>query len=368
MRDRVSAIEVDIDQFRERVAPLAQAHGITLDTADTLQLATSADTLISRLEETRVQVSERDQVRQQEERQRQRLEQMERRLQSAGEDLAALLSTGGAGDTEEFRRRAALYAQRQELEAQRGERLGSLSRLSGPDDRLATFRDSLAASDPDLLRDGSGVLSEQIEVLNSRRDELNQEHGGNATEIERLAAEEESSELRIRRNVLMEQLREDAREWSRLTIAGVILERTQRKFEQERQPSVIRHAEEFFSNVTGQRYTRLYAPVGERTVTVTHTSGRDRRPPELSRGTREQLYLALRFGLIREFGEHAERLPVVVDEALVNFDPERAGLAASAFARLSETNQVLVFTCHRTIADMFADVGARVVDIAATDG
>ena len=363
MRDRVSAIEVDIDQFRERVAPLAQAHGITLDTADTLQLATSADTLISRLEETRVQVSERDQVRQQEEQQRQRLEQMERRLQSAGEDLAALLAMGGAGDTEEFRRRAALYAQRQELKAQRGDRLGSLSRLSGPDDRLAAFRDSLATSDPDLLRDGSRVLSEQIEVLNSRRDELNQEHGGNATEIERLAAEEESSELRIRRNVLMEQLREDAREWSRLTIAGVILERTQRKFEQERQPSVIRHAEEFFSNVTGQRYTRLYAPVGERTITVTDSSGRDRRPSELSRGTREQLYLALRFGLIREFGEHAERLPVVVDEALVNFDPERAGLAASAFAGLSETNQVLVFTCHRTIADMFADVGAQVVDI-----
>ena len=96
---------------------------------------------------------------------------------------------------------------------------------------------------------------------------------------------------------------------------------------------------------------------------MTDASGRDRRPDELSRGTREQLYLALRFGLIREFGEHAERLPVVVDEALVNFDPERAGLAAGAFARLSETNQVLVFTCHRTTAETFANVGARVLEI-----
>ena len=115
--------------------------------------------------------------------------------------------------------------------------------------------------------------------------------------------------------------------------------------------------------MTGQRYTRLYAPVGEQTITVTDASGRDRRPAELSRGTREQLYLALRFGLILEFGEHAERLPVVVDEAFVNFDPERASLAASSFAKLSETNQVLVFTCHRTIVDMFADVGAQVLDI-----
>ena len=365
MRQRVSAIEVDIDQFRDRVAPLARNHGVMLDTADPLQLATAADTLIGRLEEVRVQVSERDQVRQQGEQQRQRLEQMERRLQSAGESLAEILVMGGAGDAEEFRRGASLYAQQQDLEAQRDKCLGSLSRLSGPDERLAAFRGSLAASDPNLLRDESRVLSEQIDALNSRRDELNQKHGGNATEIDRLAAEEESSELRIRRNMLMEILREDAREWSRLTIAGVILDRTQRKFEQERQPNVIRYAEEFFSNVTGHRYTRLYAPVGERTITVTHGSGRDRRPEELSRGTREQLYLALRFGLIREFGEHAERLPVVVDEALVNFDPERARLAASAFFRLSDTNQVLVFTCHRTMADMFADVGADVIEIGS---
>ena len=168
--------------------------------------------------------------------------------------------------------------------------------------------------------------------------------------------------------MLIERLREDAREWSRLTIAGVILERTQRKFEQERQPSVIRHAEEFFSNVTGRRYTRLFAPIGEQTITVTDASGRDRRPAELSRGTREQLYLALRFGLIREFGEHAERLPVVVDEALVNFDPARASLAAGAFAKLSESNQVLVFTCHHTIADMFANEGAQVLEIGQPDG
>ena len=248
MRQRVSSIEVDIEQFREHVAPLARNHGVTLDTADPLQLATAADTLIGRLEEVRGQVSERDQARRQREQLRQRLEQMERRLQSAGEDLAALVATAGAGDAEEFRRKATQYAQRQELEAQRDERLGSLSRLSGPDDRLVAFRDSLAASDPDLLRDESRVLSERIDALNSRRDDLNQEHGGNVTEIDRLAAEEESSELRIRRNILMEQLQEDTWEWSRLTIAGVILERTQRKFEQERQPSVIRHAEEFFSN------------------------------------------------------------------------------------------------------------------------
>ena len=127
----------------------------------------------------------------------------------------------------------------------------------------------------------------------------------------------------MRRNMLVEQLRESAREWSRLSIAETLLDRTRRKFEQERQPSVIQYAKDIFCHITGHRYRGLYAPIGEQTITVTDAHGGSKLPAELSRGTREQLYLALRFGLILEFGEHAERLPVVVDEALVNFDPER---------------------------------------------
>ena len=79
----------------------------------------------------------------------------------------------------------------------------------------------------------------------------------------------------------------------------------------------------------------------------------------MSRGTREQLYLSLRFGLIREFGERTERLPVVVDEVLVNFDPKRAGRAARAFAELANTNQVLVFTCHPETVALFTDVASE---------
>ena len=169
--------------------------------------------------------------------------------------------------------------------------------------------------------------------MDAKRNALREERGGIDTELAQLTSEEESSALRIRRSTLEEQLREHAREWSRLTIAEALLEKTRQKFEQERQPSVIRHAQDFFSSVTGQRYQHLRVPIGEQTITVTDDAGPSKQPAELSRGTREQLYLALRFGLIREFGEHAERLPVVVDEALVNFDPERARLAAESFAQ-----------------------------------
>ena len=79
----------------------------------------------------------------------------------------------------------------------------------------------------------------------------------------------------------------------------------------------------------------------------------------MSRGTREQLFLALRFGLILELGQRAERLPVIVDEALVNFDPTRGTRAAGSFIELSETNQVLVFTCHPQIVEWFVDASGK---------
>ena len=203
--------------------------------------------------------------------------------------------------------------------------------------------------------------------MEATRSGLQEERGRIENELELLTGEEETSRLRMQRSTLLEQLRDSAWEWSRLTMAEELLDRTRQKFEIERQPRVVQQAQDFFSHITGQRYARRSVPIGERTVTVMDATGGGKQPQELSRGTREQLYLALRFGLVREFGEHAERLPVVVDEVLVNFDPERARLAAEAFANLAETNQVLVFTCHPDMVDLFAEaVGAQVIEVEST--
>ena len=365
LRGRVQAIRDDIEEFRQLVEPLAQRHGLHLDTHGHRQLPIVADELIRRLDDVQTAFADRERAREQVEEVRQILEARERRLQVAELELAELLAAGGTEGAEDFRRRARQHEERLELERQLDEHRRSLERLSGPGERFDDFCQSLATSDPAQLREESSRLSELHTEVAGNRDSLREERGGIDTELAHLTSEQESSALRVRRNTLEEQLREQAREWSRLTIAEALLEKTRQKFEQERQPGVIRHAQEFFSGVTGQRYQRLYAPIGEQTITVIDASGASRQPAELSRGTREQLYLALRFGLIREFGEHAERLPVVVDEALVNFDPGRARLAAEAFGQLAETNQVLVFTCHPATADMFAEAaGAEVVDIS----
>ncbi len=110
---------------------------------------------------------------------------------------------------------------------------------------------------------------------------------------------------------------------------------------------------QFFSKITRERYTGLRAPVGQSTIIALAATGEEKQPAQLSRGAREQLYLALRFGYVRDFSQNGVPLPVIVDDALVNCDPMRAQAAAEGFTELADMNQVLVFTCHPTLVEQF---------------
>ena len=366
MRHRVDAIVQDIDEFYLCLTPLALAQGESLDVDDYAQWAEVADALINAFDSAREDSARQAAAQQQAQAHRQTLAQLQARLLSVQQDLAALMAEGGTDDPQAFREQARQYSKRSEIEQRKTSLLNSLTTLSGGDATFEAFHSELAASDRDRLDQEAASLAQQIQEQEHERDELQSRRGSIDTQLGQLSGEEESSALRARRNILLEQLKEHAREWSRLTIAEVLVEKTRQKFEKEHQPRVIQHAQGFFSKVSAHRYPSLHVPVGQQTVTVTERTGSAKQPSELSRGTREQLYLALRFGLIREFGERAEQLPVVVDEALVNFDPERARHAAECFAELAQTNQVLVFTCHPTMRDLFATaVGAEVIDIAA---
>ena len=367
MRSRVAAIEKDITEFRELVEPLARTIGLAPE--GPREVAAAADSLIDRLDQASEAFALRKTAVEQQGEAQRAVERQNQRLLSVAQELDDLLAAGEAADPEKFRRRAHQHQERMELQRQRGELVRGMERLTGPGEKLDAFRDSLACTNPNRLDLEGEQISLQSQQLEEERTLLLEERGGLDNELEQLAGEEESSRLRIQRETLVERLREAVREWSKLTVADALLEKTRQKFERERQPRVIQHAQEFFSHMTSQRYPSVYAPLGEQTITVTDATGGSKLPQQLSRGTREQLYLALRFGLVREFGEHAEPLPVIVDEALVNFDPERARLAAEAFATLSETNQVLVFTCHPGTADLFAEAAAaQVVAVESAAG
>jgi len=69
------------------------------------------------------------------------------------------------------------------------------------------------------------------------------------------------------------------------------------------------------------------------------------KPETMSQGTRDQLFLSTRLALI-ELLSSREPLPIILDDPLVHFDPERREKSLSILLELSKKQQVLFFSCE----------------------
>ena len=140
-------------------------------------------------------------------------------------------------------------------------------------------------------------------------------------------------------------LRETVREY--LTVRGALelLEAAISRYEKESQPEVIRRASALFSGFTSERYPRLYKDVESgQLLACDRVSGLEKDFSALSRGTREELMLAMRLALIDHIERDAEALPVVLDDVGVNFDRDRLTAVEKAVERFAAKRQVIWFS------------------------
>ena len=75
--------------------------------------------------------------------------------------------------------------------------------------------------------------------------------------------------------------------------------------------------------------------------------------PALSRGTADQIYLAVRLALVEVLAE-GNHPPLLLDDPFGTFDPERLRAAMALLRKVSAAHQVLLFTC-RPEYEPFAD-------------
>ena len=135
-----------------------------------------------------------------------------------------------------------------------------------------------------------------------------------------------------------------------------LLDETRKIYETERQPDVLHHASDFFARMSEGRYLRVIAPLDSADILVERSDGTRVSPENLSRGAAEQLYLAMRLALVREYSQHVEPLPVIFDDIFVNFDPQRTRHSIDAVRYLSKTHQILLFTCHPHLLELVEEI------------
>jgi len=290
---------------------------------------------------------------------------LEEKLEERQRAVSELLSQGFAESETEFRENARNWEERNKLMDEILQEEQNIKRISGDGKPYSDFINELEETSPEDLEEKELQLKERLEEIENNLSELREKRGGIAKEIEQIERREEGSSLRMEKTVKLQKLKKNSDEWSILTLARTIMGKAIEKYEQERQPGVIKEAQSFFSKITLGRYSRIYAPLDEAKIYVEDKDGRRKDILDLSRGTAEQLYLSLRFGFVREFSKRAESLPIVFDDILVNFDPERFRAACEAIKELAKTNQILYFTCHPESVNLLAEImpDSKIIDI-----
>ena len=165
--------------------------------------------------------------------------------------------------------------------------------------------------------------------------------------------------------VLRAELDALGRERDRLSLLAGLVREAERGWRAEHRPRVLELASRRLRQISGGRYREiLEASVS--TGSALRLAGPDgsgalRTIDRLSRGTKEQVYMALRLALV-EMADPDGRLPVALDEVMINWDSGRRAGFLDSLRDFANRRQVFVFSCHaEQAADLETRLGARVI-------
>lgn len=237
--------------------------------------------------------------------------------------------------------------------------------------RPGTLVEDLAAKVGGLMQaeaagareEAEAARAEALKGRDSARD-ARQEARNALTEAERVGT---AADLRAREIEAAEVLAGEVAEYVQTRVMILALQRLLDAEEPDHDNALLAHASALANRLTARRITALTVEeqAGERRLRIEADALEEGVADELSEGTADQVYLALRLAGIRQMQERAaaegkEILPVVLDDVLVTHDDERTAVALDLLAGEARDQQIILMTHHRAVADAASRAGATV--------
>ncbi|OCT12121.1 hypothetical protein A8709_30170 [Paenibacillus pectinilyticus] len=268
--------------------------------------------------------------------------------------MEQLLEEASALDGEQLRKMEREHVARKKLTDEEVVLEASLESLLSRS-MLASYMELMESHGEEDLALQAANLQLKLSDTVAQTNELREVVGKLTGQIEKLEQGSEAANQRLQVESIRSTLTEQVNQYAVASFAALLMKKARDVYEKERQPGVLLRASDYFERMTNGAFVAVKAPFGEQRLLAVRANGQTVDTQQLSRGTAEQLYLAMRFALVEEYAGKAI-LPLVLDDILVNFDEERMESCLRVLAELSTRHQVLLFTCHGHVRDAAARV------------
>lgn len=181
----------------------------------------------------------------------------------------------------------------------------------------------------------------RLKTLQQKRKELQAAVSDKRSEIQYLIEAGTYEEALQEQSIFEAELADLADEWMATQLAIYLLKETLSQNMATTFKKIQKQINKYFSFLTEDRYVQILWT--QEKLEVKTRDQKYKALSQLSRGTFEQLYVAIRLAFIEEVAPYFE-FPLIIDDAFVNFDEVRRDRMYQLLKTYSETHQVLYFT------------------------
>ena len=130
-------------------------------------------------------------------------------------------------------------------------------------------------------------------------------------------------------------------------------------------PLLASRASEYIARITSNAYTDVRVDNDLRVSLAVARAPESRVQPEksLSKGTVDQIYLALRLALVDALSATGEPAPMLLDDPFANYDDGRLRVTLELMQEVAQRNQVLLFTCREDVVRAGRAIGTPVLEL-----
>jgi uncharacterized protein YhaN len=220
---------------------------------------------------------------------------------------------------------------------------------------LSDLEQAAAEIDIEQLAVQIETTIEQIQQLEQQRSQIDQTIGELRTLLKQMDGNAAAAQAADEAQLALAEMQTLSERYIQIHLAASVLRKSIERYREQNQGPVIKRASEIFQQITLNQFAGIKTDYSTNTdqpilMGIRQKDNMGLTTKAMSDGTRDQLYLSLRLASIERYPQ--PRLPLILDDILINFDDERSQATLSILGELSKETQILFLTHHPHLIEL----------------